>query len=127
MAEDKFSQRRESSRNMKVARNQKAVATNFLEAIAQLSRSGGGAAAADGPMRMKIVMKREELEQVLEAIRDGRGSFVRRGPVSAAAAPSSLEQRLSLLRRRQILRAAAQAKGRSRPGSWRPVLQSIPE
>ncbi|KAH6813271.1 hypothetical protein C2S51_022289 [Perilla frutescens var. frutescens] len=113
MAEYKFWQRRES-RNMKVAKNQKVVASNILEAIAQLSN--GDAAAT----RMKIVVKKEDLKQVLEAIRDGR-----RGPPSTAAL---LEQRLNLLRPRQNMRAAGRSmKGRTRFGSWRPVLQTIPE
>ncbi|GFP89074.1 hypothetical protein PHJA_001051100 [Phtheirospermum japonicum] len=72
---------------------------------------------------MKIVVKKEDLKQVLEAIRDGR-SLGRRE--SAAPAAVVLEQRLNLLRRRQILRAASQVKGRNR-GNWRPALQSIPE
>ncbi|KAI3447916.1 hypothetical protein Pfo_004581 [Paulownia fortunei] len=123
MADDKFWQRRES-RHLRAGRNQKAVASNILEAIAQLS---GGHAAEDGlpPTRMKIVVKKEDLKQVLEAIRDGR-SAVRRASASTPAA-TSLEQRLNLMRRRQILRAANQVKGRNRLGSWRPVLQSIPE
>ena len=89
----------------------KAAATNILEAIAQLSSRE----AAEGPKKMKIVVKKEELKQVLEAISRQR----RRGP----APPMSLEQRLNFMRRRQILRAAA----RTRSGSWRPALQSIPE
>ncbi|KAI3446290.1 hypothetical protein Pfo_002955 [Paulownia fortunei] len=79
-------------------------------------------AAADGG-RMKILVKKEDLKQVLEAISDGR-SWGRRASASPPAV--SLEQRLNLMRRRQILRAANQVKGRSR-GSWRPALQSIPE
>ncbi|KAL1541184.1 hypothetical protein AAHA92_25438 [Salvia divinorum] len=99
---------------MKVAKIQKAAAaaaaTNILEAIAQLSSSE----AEDGPKKMKIVVKKEELKQVLEAIRQRRSTLVR---------PMSLDQRLNFMRRRQILRAAA----RTRSASWRPVLQSIPE
>ncbi|KAG6403651.1 hypothetical protein SASPL_135879 [Salvia splendens] len=92
------------------------AATNILEAIAQLSSRE----AAEGPKKMKIVVKKEELKQVLEAIsRQRRSTSVRRGP----APPMSLEQRLNFMRRRQILRAAA----RTRSGSWRPALQSIPE
>ncbi|KAL0454052.1 UNVERIFIED_CONTAM: hypothetical protein Slati_0744400 [Sesamum latifolium] len=116
MAEEKFSPRRESKLILRTARNQKAVSGNILEAIAQLS---GGEAAGNGPppTRMKFVVKKEDLKQVLEAIRvrDCRGA-VRRAP-----AATSLEQRLNWMRRRQMMR------GRSRVGPWRPVLQSIPE
>ncbi|XP_057805919.1 uncharacterized protein LOC131020890 [Salvia miltiorrhiza] len=117
MAEYKFWQRRET-RSMKVAKTQKAAAAaSILEAIAQLS---GGAEAAEGPKVMKIVMKKEDLKQALEAIRDGRSGLVRRGPPSTAAA-MSLEQWLNFMRRRQILRAAGQGRARNRSGSWRPV------
>lgn len=97
------------SRNMKVARNQRlaAAGNNVLEAIARLG--GGG----EGPKKMKILVRKEDLNQLMEAIRDGR---CRRGPPPNAAA---LEQRLNSLRQRQFMR--------TRSGSWRPVLQSIPE
>lgn len=111
ITEEKSSPRRRFSRS---GRNQKPVASSILEAISQIS--GGEMAAAAGEVgRMKIVVKKEDLKQVLEAIRDnGRGWG--RPPAL------SLEQRLNLMRRRQILRAA----NRSRR-SWKPVLQSIPE
>ncbi|KAK4424030.1 hypothetical protein Salat_1596400 [Sesamum alatum] len=122
MAEEKLSPRRES-KLFRAGRNQKAVASNILEAIAQLR---GGDRREDGvpPTRMKIVVKKEDLKQVVEAIRDCRGA-VRR----ASAGATSLEQRLNLMRRRQIMRGASarQVRGRSRLGPWRPVLQSIPE
>ncbi|KAL6494855.1 hypothetical protein OROGR_031655 [Orobanche gracilis] len=98
-------------------RNPKAIVDNGLEAIVQFSSSE--MATAEGG-RMKIVVRKEDLKQVLDAIRDGRGLVRRATPAMA------LEQRLNLLRRRQILRAASQVKCRSR-GSWRPALQSIPE
>lgn len=116
IAEEKSSPRRRELRLLRSGRNQKHVTSSILEAI---SHFGGGevAAAADG--RMKIVVRKEDVKQVLEAIRDGRGW----GRRDAAAPPAlSLEQRLNFMRRRQILRAA----NRSRR-SWRPVLQSIPE
>lgn len=120
IAEEKSVPQRREIRFTRSGRNQKAAASSVLEAIAQFS-GGETTAAEDG--RMKILVKKEDLKQVLEAIRDGR-SLGRR---NSASPPSvSLEQRLNLLRRRQILRAANQAKGRSRR-SWRPALQSIPE
>ncbi|KAL0348522.1 UNVERIFIED_CONTAM: hypothetical protein Sangu_1080000 [Sesamum angustifolium] len=106
MAEEKLSPRRESKLILRAARYQKAV---NLEAIAQLSGENG--------LRMKIVVKKEDLKQVVEAIRMREC----RGGVRRAPAATSLEQRLNWMRRRQIMR------GRSRVGPWRPVLQSIPE
>ncbi|KAL8543366.1 hypothetical protein ACS0TY_004053 [Phlomoides rotata] len=114
IAEEKHSPQRRELRFWRSGRNQKAVTTsNILEAISQFS---GGEMAEDG--KVKIMVKKEDLKQVLESIRDGR-SFGRRN--SAAAVP--FEQRLNVMWRRQLLRAAA---GRSR-GSWRPALHSIPE
>lgn len=114
--EEKSSPRRREFRLSRSGRvNQKPVACSILEAISQFG--GGEMAAADG--RMKIVVKKEDLKQVLEAIRDRRGW----GRRATAAPPAlSLEQRLNLLRRRQILRAASRSRR-----SWKPVLQSIPE
>lgn len=118
IAEEKSSPRRRFSRS---GRNQKPVASSILEAISHISSGELAAAAAGEDGRMKIVVKKEDLKQVLEAIRDNGRGWGRR---AATAAPPalSLEQRLNLMRRRQILRAA----NRSRC-SWRPVLQSIPE
>ncbi|KAL7082889.1 hypothetical protein ACP275_14G129000 [Erythranthe tilingii] len=113
MAEEKLSRIREYSRHLKGGgRNQNAATANILEAIAQLS--GGG---QQPRTRMKILVKKEDLKQVMDAIRDGCGA-VRRPPPSGAG---SLEQRLNWMRRRQILRQMKAG------GSWRPVLQSIPE
>lgn len=103
------SPQRRGLRLWRSGRNQKAITSNILEKISQFS--GGEMAEVDG--RVRIMVKKEDLKQVLEAIRDGR----RR---NSAAVP--FEQRLNMLLRRQILRA----KGTSR-ASWRPALQSIPE
>ncbi|KAH6832975.1 hypothetical protein C2S53_005753 [Perilla frutescens var. hirtella] len=116
IAEEKSSPRRRELRLSRSGRNHKPIASSILEAISQFG-AGEVAAAADG--RMKIVVKKEDVKQVLEAIRVGRGWGRRH---TAAPTALSLEQRLNLMRRRQIFRAA----NRSRR-SWRPVLQSIPE
>ncbi|CAL9022855.1 unnamed protein product [Prunus brigantina] len=77
----------------------------------------------DGVVRMKILVRRQDLKQVLELMNGGwinsQASVVR---------PSSLcvEQRLSLLRKKHLLRASLAAK-HSRQGSWCPALQSILE
>ncbi|KAG8368054.1 hypothetical protein BUALT_Bualt15G0005500 [Buddleja alternifolia] len=119
IAEERSSPRREF-RFSRAGRNQKAVSSNILEAIAQFS--GGEAVPTEGG-RMKIVVKKEDLKHVLEAIGGSRSAGRR---VSASPPGVSLEQRLNFMRRRHILRAASQVKGRSH-GPWRPVLQSIPE
>lgn len=106
--EDKSSPRRRFSRSGRI---QKPVASSIMEAISHIN--GGEIAAEDG--RMKIVVRKEDLKQVLEAIRENGGGWGRR----TAEANLSLEQRLNLMRTRQILRAGRR--------SWRPVLQSIPE
>ncbi|GER34474.1 ubiquitin-conjugating enzyme 22 [Striga asiatica] len=109
------------SRFWRSAKNQKAGPAGVLEAIAQFRVAG-----EDGrpPARVKIVMRKEDLKQVLEAIRNGR-SAVKGGPPPA---PAFEERLINLMRRRQqILRTAGQAKGRGRLGAWKPVLHSIPE
>ncbi|BFG42369.1 hypothetical protein CerSpe_286430 [Prunus speciosa] len=76
----------------------------------------------DGVVRMKILVRRKDLKQVLELMNGGINSQ------ASVVRPSSLcvEQRLSLLRKKHLLRASLAAK-HSRQSSWRPALQSIPE
>ncbi|CAA0807702.1 Unknown protein [Striga hermonthica] len=98
-------------------RGQKPGASNsILEVIGRLT--GGEMPAVEGG-RVKIVVRREDLKQVLEAIKDGR----------ELAVQAALEQRMNLLRRRQAARAAAAGQVRGGIGrvSWKPDLQSIPE
>lgn len=104
------------------ARNQKnsAKGNNIIEAIAQVN--GGGVISQSveeggGVTRMKILVRKQDLKQALEVMRGAKNI----GRQSATPC-LSLEQRLNLMRRRQMLRAKA-----SRTSSWRPVLQSIPE
>ncbi|CAI9764321.1 unnamed protein product [Fraxinus pennsylvanica] len=118
VAEEKSWQRREF--RVSRGRNHKAVVSNILNSIAQVN--GGEAvcqASENGSMKLKIRVKKEDLKQVVEVIRDSRG-------IPCQSTPSmSLEQRLNFMRRRHVVRAT-QAKVRSR-GSWMPVLYSIPE
>ncbi|KAM7479476.1 hypothetical protein LguiA_027689 [Lonicera macranthoides] len=103
------------------ARNQKnsAKGNNIIEAIAQVN--GGGVISQSveegGVTRMKILVRKQDLKQALEVMRGAKNI----GRQSATPC-LSLEQRLNLMRRRQMLRAKA-----SQTRSWRPVLQSIPE
>ncbi|GAA0187527.1 hypothetical protein LIER_34815 [Lithospermum erythrorhizon] len=111
------------------SRNQKSMMNNILEAISQVNSNGVvyHTDAQDGTRRMKIVMKKEDLKQVLELVKDGGNVNNNNCSVSGQSHPSvSLEQRLNVMRKRQTLRASCQPKLRN-GGSWNPVLQSIPE
>ncbi|KAM1483151.1 hypothetical protein TB2_034587 [Malus domestica] len=74
----------------------------------------------DGVVRMKILVRKQDLKQVLELI-NGAGIH-NQASVVRATSSFSLEQRPCLLRKKQILRAR-----QSRQSSWIPELQSIPE
>ncbi|GAB4853118.1 hypothetical protein Ancab_017302 [Ancistrocladus abbreviatus] len=98
-----------------------AARSSFFEALAQVHNGGHGRIVAqsdseDGKVRMKIMLRKQDLMQMLQAMKD-----------SDPTPPSlSLEQRLLLMRRRLSAGKASQGKCGSR-SSWRPVLQSIPE
>ncbi|KAF7126516.1 hypothetical protein RHSIM_Rhsim11G0193900 [Rhododendron simsii] len=108
-------------------RNQRTMRTNFLESVAKI-KSGSvvsNTEESDGGMRVKIVVKKQDLKQMLEAIRAARSNNIA-AQSSVSPTPSlGLEQRLNLMRRRQQWRAN-QVKG-SRRSCWRPALHSIPE
>lgn len=88
-------------RRSKPSRNQqKTAANNMLETITAAGQDGCTA-------RLKFVVRKDDLKQVLEAIRDGRSS-----DSAASALAVSLDQRLNLLRRRQILRGASHGRDR---------------
>ncbi|KAF5745777.1 hypothetical protein HS088_TW07G01370 [Tripterygium wilfordii] len=101
-------------------RNQKS--SNRVEAIASQVRGGGGVVLnhsnEDGSVRMKIMVRKQDLKQVLDVIDKCAGT---------TTTTLSMEQRLNLLRRKHRLRACSK-ESRSREGcSWTPTLQSIPE
>ncbi|GJU37174.1 hypothetical protein Tco_1185528 [Tanacetum coccineum] len=84
----------------------------------------------NGVVRMKILVKRHELEQVLDRVAKKTDHnkqnhvsirYISRSPASK----SLLDQRLKDMKRMRILKSR-QIKGNCR-GSWRPALQSIPE
>ncbi|EOX97571.1 Uncharacterized protein TCM_006557 [Theobroma cacao] len=101
------------------SRNQKALRSNLLEAIAEAN--GGGVVShinEDGVVRMKIVVRKQDLKQMLGMINGG-------GRISSNQSPSpSVEERLNLLRRKHLMRSNAVKKS---PRPWSPELQSIPE
>ncbi|CAL9087115.1 hypothetical protein MUK42_29926 [Musa troglodytarum] len=72
-----------------------------------------------GAVRVKIVMTKKQLRQMVAAMQQGR-SYTASHPPSASL---NLEQLLRSLRSRHMKRAEA-GQCRSR---WRPELQSIPE
>ncbi|CAN1276342.1 hypothetical protein LINPERPRIM_LOCUS15984 [Linum perenne] len=69
---------------------------------------------------MKVLVKKQDLKQMLELLGDGK--------LQSSSSFSNVEQRLNLLRRKQASRGNG-GKGcrvsSSRP--WIPALQSIPE
>ncbi|KAK9666751.1 hypothetical protein RND81_14G208500 [Saponaria officinalis] len=105
---------------------QKLSRTSVLEAI-----SKGGKitsyTAEDGTIKMKILVKKQDLKQILGAMNNNNVGF-RDRPTVAAPPPSSstIERRLLELKRKK--KANAQVKGSNyNLSSWRPQLQSIPE
>lgn len=115
--------KRSSESKISRTRSQKAnVMSNILDAIAKdFSSQEKGEV-----VRMKIVVKKEDLKQVLEALRDGNINENRSQISPSQVAVLSLEQRLNFMRKRQQIRKANQIKLRNN-SSWMPVLQSIPE
>lgn len=116
--------KRSSESKISRTRSQKAnVMSNILDAIAKdFSSQEKGEV-----VRMKIVVKKEDLKQVLEALRDGNINENRSQISPSQAAVLSLEQRLNFMRKRQQIRKANQLKLRNNSSNWMPVLQSIPE
>ncbi|CAN1771083.1 hypothetical protein LINPERHAP1_LOCUS11780 [Linum perenne] len=104
----------------------------LLESIARANCGGNGGGGrvvchegGPGVVRMKVLVKKQDLKQMLELLGDGKLQS------SSSFRPttfSNVEQRLNLLRRKQASRGNG-GKGcrvsSSRP--WIPALQSIPE
>ncbi|KAK9112604.1 hypothetical protein Scep_020123 [Stephania cephalantha] len=123
--EEKRSPRRES--RLSRGRSQKAMRSNILEAIAQMQ--GGSIVSRrdeDGTLRMKIVVKKQDLKHFLGMMGSGNNIYGSNNQASLSSL-TTLEQRLHVLRSRQVRRSAEVAKTKSGSGPWRPALQSIPE
>lgn len=117
--------RRSSESKISRTRSQKAnyMMTNILDAIAKVNRDCFSSQESEGEVvRMKIVVRKEDLKQIVEALGNGNNMNENR----STQISSSLEQRLNFMRKRQLLRKANQIKLRN-TSSWMPVLQSIPE
>ena len=95
-----------------------------------------------GAVRVKIVVSKRELKQMVAALGDGAGAVTaaaaaeaatgerhrqRAAGGSCAGAGPGAEQRLQSLRRRSMRRAAEAARRMQASGEWEPGLQSIPE
>ncbi|CAL1398103.1 unnamed protein product [Linum trigynum] len=138
------SPKRELLRSMKGGRNHKNSSRSnhqqLLESIAR-ANSGGPAVVCQeggggpGVVRMKVLVKKQDLKQMLELLGDGVQKQASKLPSSSSPLPrlsssnvSNVEKRLSLLRRKQAMRGNG-GKGckASSPRSWIPALHSIPE
>ncbi|KAI3980584.1 hypothetical protein MKX01_025149 [Papaver californicum] len=106
------------------ARNQKPTTeSNLLEAIAQFHGAGVVSHTDEnGVVRMKILVKKQDLKQMLEMMDNGKESSSNNNTQQQSSS-LSLEQRLHIMRRKHQ-RRVEQAKGRR---IWQPALQSIPE
>ncbi|KNA22922.1 hypothetical protein SOVF_029570 [Spinacia oleracea] len=105
--------------------------SSLLEVLAQ-GGSISSYTAEDGTVRMKILVKKQDLKKIMNnaaLIRDHHRPTNNNNASSISSSPSpksssSIERRLYDLMRRK--KASAQAKG-NKSSSWMPVLQSIPE
>lgn len=82
----------------------------------------------DGVVRMKILMKRHQLQKILEqAVKknDNVGNHVNIRPLMRSSVSNPLERRLKEIKRLQIQRS--RQVNRNCGSYWRPALQSIPE
>jgi hypothetical protein len=94
-----------------------AIQQSTGEAIIDAAGEGGA-----GAMRVKIVLSKQQLKQVVAAVTGGNdGSF---------SLPPPLEQLVSVLKRQHAKKQAAveeEVAAARRGGRWSPALQSIPE
>ncbi|CAL1372880.1 unnamed protein product [Linum trigynum] len=141
------SPKRELLRSMKGGRNHKNSSRSnhqqLLESIARANSGGGpavvcqeGGGGGPGVVRMKVLVRKQDLKQMLELLGDGGQKQASKLSPSSSPLPrlssasnvSNVEQRLNLLRRKQAMRGNG-GKGckASSPRSWIPALHSIPE
>ncbi|WOG84195.1 hypothetical protein DCAR_0103376 [Daucus carota subsp. sativus] len=74
--------------------------------------------------RVKILVKKENLEKVLQAIRANTGKS---STIEAASSSLYLEECINAMKRRRALRANQVKLSCRNDSSWRPALDSIPE
>ncbi|KAB2045896.1 hypothetical protein ES319_D01G194600v1 [Gossypium barbadense] len=110
-------------------RNQKALRSNLLEAIAKANNGGGTTVVThhineDGVLRVKIVVRKQDLKQMLGRI-NGDDSKINTNYPSPPSPSLSVEQQLNLLRKKHAMKAGNAVKKSFH--RWSPQLQSIPE
>uniref|UniRef100_A0A7N0U605 Uncharacterized protein n=1 Tax=Kalanchoe fedtschenkoi TaxID=63787 RepID=A0A7N0U605_KALFE len=101
---------------------------SMLEAIAKLEgEKTVSEIDKEGAVRMKLVVRKQDLRKVLEEISGEQSDDKKRSSLHFSNysddASFTLEQRLIIMRKRRN-RRVYQEKGQ---GSWRPMLHSIPE
>ncbi|KAJ8618216.1 hypothetical protein MRB53_014402 [Persea americana] len=98
--------------------------TNLQETMTQ-GRNGGVKSKSDedGVVRMKIVVTKQQLKQLMAIIGNGKNHVHQTSP-SSLPPVSPLEQ-LQRIKQRRNQKRATNVKVNHRP--WIPVLQSIPE
>ncbi|KAJ9560613.1 hypothetical protein OSB04_005773 [Centaurea solstitialis] len=107
------------------------MAVKNIDVLNTIGVSGGVVSQMvkhDGVVRMKILVKRQQLEQVLEQVMkktEADKEIVNLRRLSKSSASKSLEQRLNDLKRMQIQRG--NKTKRDCRGFWKPALRSIPE
>ncbi|KAG9442864.1 hypothetical protein H6P81_018718 [Aristolochia fimbriata] len=132
LGEDKTSSRRSDFRSVpsvqKVRTTQKNAKNNLLEAIAQVQGGGLGVSQCeeDGVVRMKLVLTKQQLKHMMLLMeKHDKISDAHRSPAASMMSSAVLEQRIrGMMQKRQLRRSEQLRRGR---GTWRPVLQSIPE
>jgi hypothetical protein len=106
------------------------------EALEQLHNGGRVLSREEvgGAVRVKIVVSKRELKQMVAALGDGAERHRQRGAAgggggscAGASGGPGAEQRLHSLRRRSMRRAAEAARRVQGSREWQPGLQSIPE
>ncbi|ESR35769.1 hypothetical protein WN944_028452 [Citrus x changshan-huyou] len=123
-------------RELRASKNrqqQKTVTSNVMEAIAQVSNGGGGVHVSEandnGVVRMKIMVRKQDLKQILQVMNmnGANNSHSRSEAANAPLSAPSAEQWLNLLRRKHNIVKAVNSGKENQRRSWRPELQSIPE
>ena len=125
-------------RFFRARKDQKNTNKDILEAIAKASDGGRRRAVVscteedngNGVVRMKIVVKKSDLKQLIEAMNGGGGGGdeEEEEPYRPSYSLSVVEQRLIMLRKKHIARANVAVKNnRNSRKCWSPMLQSIPE
>ncbi|WCJ39929.1 hypothetical protein M5689_020875 [Euphorbia peplus] len=91
-----------------------------LESIVQVKNSHRN---EDGVVRMKVLVRKEDLKQMLQLMKNRNGSPISHPNTSLSSSSSLVEQRLKILRRKHLARTNVVKSSHN----WAPALHSIPE